>query len=45
MKILSLDVSGYAGSYIKKVLEKNLNLIIGTYKTFRSHYSNDNSMV
>lgn len=45
MKILVFGASGYAGSYIKKVLDEKFNNVFGTYRTFRDDYKDNMSMI
>ncbi len=45
LKILILGASGYAGSYIKKVLDEKFNDVFGTYHTLRNDYKGNMSMI
>ncbi len=44
MKILILGASGFVGSCIKSVLQKNYS-VFGTYKTANENFTGDNSML
>lgn len=45
MKILILGASGYAGTCIKKFLEKRFESVLGTYRTWKEEYRNAPSML
>lgn len=45
MRILIFGASGYAGSFIKQILEMRSHFVIGTYKTYRPQFSYDSHMV